>query len=873
MGVRGLQTFIKENRNSLCRSVILPEFNDVDGQGAKGKTPVVIDAWGIVYKLYLDSLPWTSGGEYLRLYKLVNKLVKAWRKVGLEPTFVFDGAAPPEKHDELLRRFSEQLLTCQLFYTTSKYSRSSSSFSRTTQRVVLPPFASHAFLFALRRLDVAIHIAPQGEADGVCVSLANQLGGYVLGQDSDFVIMIGRVENVKGYVPLDMMMWIEGENAQNSRHSSPSDDSFQPVNHGRSNQATMVRQSALLPQPSYSNPTLVLTVVLPQTLRQRLRLPPHYMPLFASLCGNDYTPTSTLSQFFESNLDTVQRVEKAARILREQLFSPTANAKSSTNPGDQVVELVKRVIKKLTVYPLDTEQALQDMVDIIIDAALQYAIPPGGECCSIFPFCGECTPTGCQTAPQSKGEGADDDLHAARMAYAAAQRRGYLNTVITGWLYPDRTYLWGVLEDPTIASLRTSELARRIRAAAWGIADEGLGGLRWPEEEEEQEQERDAGNESVDTADSTVEDEAKVGDRALRNLLGVDGSENSSEVGEGVQTDNTTLVDTDVISNLSASRVVTEYGRQGSSSRLIAYQLELPATEKLSTGKLPTCLRPLEERLRAYLAPLSSDTPLVRALPTSLQPLVAVVRSCIFDCAGAGKSTTSRWRRDEVTAVLRAAVGTLTMWRKDLSRETKHDHSGIRTKARLGESESKEGGMLYPMLESRNAQLVAQISSTMVDTHLLAQSLLLLPTIPSGGITSVEQIGPTHLIPFLFFSGVTIHQLLSETEPDATTGWRWDEEEQSILEKCWNALIDGLEDDVIVGMNHPPAVKVKKEGEGGKQEGGVGGAVDSEVLLSKKERKAKRRSEEKENRKDIHSTLIGGGGASGRFGLLGDLTI
>lgn len=42
MGVRGLQTFLKENRQSLCRSVIL----DRDGAGARAAVPVVVDAWG-----------------------------------------------------------------------------------------------------------------------------------------------------------------------------------------------------------------------------------------------------------------------------------------------------------------------------------------------------------------------------------------------------------------------------------------------------------------------------------------------------------------------------------------------------------------------------------------------------------------------------------------------------------------------------------------------------------------------------------------------------------------------------------------------------------------------------------------------------------
>lgn len=42
MGVRGLQSFLKENRQSLCRSLIL----DRDGAEGRAPVPVVVDAWG-----------------------------------------------------------------------------------------------------------------------------------------------------------------------------------------------------------------------------------------------------------------------------------------------------------------------------------------------------------------------------------------------------------------------------------------------------------------------------------------------------------------------------------------------------------------------------------------------------------------------------------------------------------------------------------------------------------------------------------------------------------------------------------------------------------------------------------------------------------
>ena len=57
--------------------------------GETGPSTVLI--LSIIFQLYLDNLPWQSGGEYLRFYQQSRAVVLAWRKVGIEPLFVFDG--------------------------------------------------------------------------------------------------------------------------------------------------------------------------------------------------------------------------------------------------------------------------------------------------------------------------------------------------------------------------------------------------------------------------------------------------------------------------------------------------------------------------------------------------------------------------------------------------------------------------------------------------------------------------------------------------------------------------------------------------------------------------------------------------------------
>lgn len=45
----------------------------------------------LIYHLYQEALPWTAGGEYLAYYRQVKRFVAAWKAVGLDLVFVFDG--------------------------------------------------------------------------------------------------------------------------------------------------------------------------------------------------------------------------------------------------------------------------------------------------------------------------------------------------------------------------------------------------------------------------------------------------------------------------------------------------------------------------------------------------------------------------------------------------------------------------------------------------------------------------------------------------------------------------------------------------------------------------------------------------------------
>lgn len=749
---------------------------------------------------------------------------------------------------------TESLSTPKLFYATSVSSRSEPSFGRGySTKPLLPPFASHAFIFALHRLGVATHHVPSGEADSACVTMAERVGGYVLGQDTDFLILVGKSERVAGYVPLDMLSWIEGEvseeEAQDDKLGQSPTKTFRPA-YGRRKKSHTPRHSSLLPPPNYHHATLVMTVIPPQTLRQRLRLPANYMALFASLVGNDYTPPEALQRFYEPSLDVCQRIEKAARVLREQLFSPSANSRRNVNPGDFVVELVRRVVKKLCIWQYDTEPDLLRAVNSIIEAALQYTSPHGGECCPIYPFCGELDPLGCQTPynraniPGGSNSGGGDRSHSQKAleAYAAAQRKGSLLFITHGWLYPNRIYLRGALEDPTMASPRTLEGSRGVRLASYVIAEEGLGGFRFVDE-------------PLPGVKNGITPAEMQEDTELRGLLGVGSSPESAE------TDLAPLDELEVMKD--PPRVMVEYVRQGSAGKIVPHTLDLPP-KKDSSESTPVCLRPLADRLQAYLGPMQSDTPAIRLLPSSLQPLVAIIRHCVIEMARLteknGRATNPAWRRHEAYAVLKAGVGTFAQWRRELDSE---EMVGLRRK-KLSPVSPEDEANEWPTLERRHAHLIAQLSNAMMDSTSLSESLLLLSTqvpyftpiqmesLPQPLIGDpVADFGPTHLSPFLFFSGINIHSLLNQVEPPTHLKWKWTPEEDKTLHMCWHALIDDLEDGVILGLNSSQA----------------SGAEFLAQTRTAVGRESAKRSKKKAAKKHAQ------GKAAGMFDLLGDMTI
>jgi hypothetical protein len=744
---------------------------------------------------------------------------------------LISGAPPPEKQNTILARFNENITSTQLFYATSPASRSTQSFSRNSanNNSILPPFCSHVFIQALHDLDINTHFVPLGEADGVCAVLAERLGGYVMGQDSDFVILMGEGGG-RGYVPSDGLSWFEGQTEEDD-HEGPSTggEEFTTVSNTKIRRS---RESPLLPPPDYTNPTLNLTYYPPSALRVRLRIPSTVLPLFASLCGTDYTPASAAYHFFEPSQNLVSRIEKVARILREQLYSPNVNKVGTA--GDHAADLVTRVIKKLLVRPFYMESEGAALVDAIVDSTLQYTLPTLGRCCEYTPFCGVLD-EGCQSeSVDGVGEGIK--------RFSKASERGEFRAARQGYFFPGSVFPYQVLEDPGRGSLKAGGLIG-VRKVAWEILDEALG-LRFIQPDLEPEPALpttvvsgvDGGQGSEDTADlENPESNPQPGmiiDEGSQTTLAESESSKENQVDSTTDAEIPAEMDIDLQSNSTTpTRIVTEYIR--SSNRITPHTIALDPPTNPTT---PRALQPLQDRLRTYLTPFQAETPLISSLPTQFQPIIAIIRFCILDSATWAGYEQS-WRSSEIEGVLKSCLRTYAQWVREANGDV---------------PSKKELEMTYPILTSRNAQICSHLKATMTDSLVLAEALLL----------SDHDGGLTHLQIYKFYSGQTLHTFLNKQIPE---GWKWRESDQAMYEQCWEALVDGIQDK-IVGFSPTTSTSTTIT----LDEGG-GGADEQIVETPEREVGKKRKKSKSKGKGGGGKTPKPSGGGGGRFDLLSGL--
>ena len=577
-----------------------------------------------------------------------------------------------------------------IFFRTSAAARSTPGFLNGIW--ISSPLAFPTCVAALKEEGVHCHYA-DGEGDPDCIALAVRHDGYILGNDSDYLIFNAQF---KGYIPIDELCWNETIIAELG-YDDCEDDGFQTV---RSSKRSKAYRSgvgrAVIPPKSFES--LTVSIYQPERLAKLLQIGPGLLPLLASLLGNDFTPPSLSATFFPRSMSGIERVQRTASVIHE-IFHPTKKTRRRNRsllaaagadvPG-RVTALILATVSDLALRDLSLAEQ-EDIADSIRESIFQYLVPddipsPGGPFSSLLP--------------------ASEEQDKVRNLYTRLYREGDLPASIVGCYTTGTMWPLIFLEDPDVKSA-PYVVGSPIREWLYAVLANGLDGVGQEEEEpvhvemededeliDVKEEDMDWEREYLNSDDieyvtvgaseiSTAESQSLVYSQGeaqeyptdpltiLRNQLESlrvheQGYQHPLAAPNGMMmgpTDESLM--SSVVLRPSGPRFVTEYIRRG--QRLAGVQvpvrslsslLEESATASSSSSSfaptpiilsevpainaesnVPIQLHPFSTRLHIFLHALSSNTDRMRRLPSSWTLLAASLRWTIISSSTRGSNT------------------------------------------------------------------------------------------------------------------------------------------------------------------------------------------------------------------------------------------
>ncbi|KAJ6497748.1 hypothetical protein C8R45DRAFT_899204 [Mycena sanguinolenta] len=765
MGVHGLSTYLRETRR-LSESYSLPSSND-DGIN------IVVDGWSFIYDVYRSSgLPWVYGGQYAAFGKIVTAVVNAWVSVGFTAYFVFDGPCPSLKFTTQVSRLAQNNISHSLiFFRTSTGSRSSPRFLNESR--ILPPLAYMACLDALKAIcqstdAVSIHFADE-EGDPYAVELAGRIGAFVVGTDSDFVIL--NSEGYRGYIPLDEMVWTVPTPEEPATVGD--DDDFQQVRKSKARKKVINPGSSrgIIPPESTSELSLSFTAYTPTALASHLNLPVTLLPLFGALVGNDFSNQSASPRrnvqllFFERHLNLSQRITRVATTIQSILIASTQKGKQKQVGG--VMDLIDKTVNALLIRSISTMGSgeVEAIVERIVDATLQYALLKNenetqdlwptdicalheADICPILPMFSRLV-----TAEALLEERENDDellkRNELRGQYLSAYRDGHLDPKVLDVLQTGTSWPRLFLETPDLETVGRV-FGRPIRQWGYAILHDAVG-LQPPSDEEV----------ISETDGTTVEGEVEEDeDEDEDELIDVVESDSDDEKGadllaplEGalhqlVSDNDDTTTPASLSTRGTQSPIITEYVRRGTriaeepvTVPLISDLLSSISSADLPFNTLSILSQPEPDRFTILLRMLKSDTIPIRSLAPEKLAVVLCLRWVLLTLhsraleSGSKEREKERWTRKEARCFL--AAFSWTAEEKSLS----------------GQENT------FPEILDRNVQLTAQVLTTLESVAYFSQILLVHNRLPS---------------PALLFSGADFHSYLTGIKTADVPDALWD---------------------------------------------------------------------------------------------------
>ncbi|TIA68958.1 hypothetical protein E3P92_03803 [Wallemia ichthyophaga] len=333
MGVKGLTSFIKTNKRSLAKELTFTARKEGD---ESERTALAVDAWGIIYPLYRQTdISSTFGGSFKDYKENLIHLIQAWRTVGLEPIFVFDGCPSSQKHKTMVNRLDQTNKNLELFWRTNPQSRQSIALN------AVPPLLAELTVDVLKSTQVEFKME-ESEADSAVVHIAKSRNGLWAGGDSDLLVHDSDADTLVaekgGYAPLLEMEWVA------ERPEEPAEDAFDGEEDGfatvsKANHPRNIRKkekaaakvqttlegydttqiflrSRLFSPPTTKIVALRMAVYDPKTLAEFVGIKPLHLPLLAALVGNDSSP-QIQSHYLHRGTRPEERITRVANVLKE----------------------------------------------------------------------------------------------------------------------------------------------------------------------------------------------------------------------------------------------------------------------------------------------------------------------------------------------------------------------------------------------------------------------------------------------------------------------------------------------------------------------------------------------------------------------------
>ncbi|KAG0053430.1 Protein asteroid 1 [Gryganskiella cystojenkinii] len=361
-----------------------PTPSTVDHDNVLSKTRYfILDGNAYIHHLYCGQFEWIWGGQYSGFVNLLTAHIAALEACGFRLQFLFDGPLPLQKLQTRLNRDTEKIHKMTRVMGDLEHYHvlglngsaheglelmsgggatrtpgntgaggGGGGGNRSSSQFLIPPLVMEVTLQTLRSLGIEMMVC-DGEADGLVAQLAMEKSmesgveeAYAVSKDSDyFIYNTGLAEN-GGYIPLDSLF--------------------------------------VAKDPKTLVITISATVYSQAAVAEHLGIRPMFLPLFASLAGNDYLrPEAFEDQIARSLADSTgqklsassntnhARIRATATFLRE--YGAGNKMSDSKNSDDELAQVMERILDdRKALYSSETDQKRQELRSSLEESIDQY---------------------------------------------------------------------------------------------------------------------------------------------------------------------------------------------------------------------------------------------------------------------------------------------------------------------------------------------------------------------------------------------------------------------------------------------------------------------------------------------------------------------